>query len=252
MAAAWARAHPALARAALAVPAADRGSGGAAVRAASTLEQYLEARGWPADVTAAPEAVELLSHTLTYPLTLARHLGRLGGGSDVLVLGARAEATLPLQWWAEIAPWLPAGGGARLRMLGPEIAAEGAAGAAGGVAVEQRVRGAYPHPAFPPSGHDAAVLFSPGLAHPKLRDGWVSALGALEASGAPVLVTGLGEADAAADAALLIGRGWSVDGPHANPFASRRADPNPEGGGAVFANAFSALAVPPGEMLVIE
>ena len=92
-----------------------------------TLESYIEWRGWDVKGTLqqhklgdelVPSAVGLLSHTLTFPLTLGRHINHINSLSSptsshqldnddddqsfrICCVGARAECTLPDDFWKE-------------------------------------------------------------------------------------------------------------------------------------------------------
>ncbi|CAM9766987.1 unnamed protein product, partial [Phaeothamnion confervicola] len=82
------------------------------------LDAYLDARAWqPGDGSGR----RIVSHLLTYPLTLASALHRLkasqegvgkyGDSLSIVCVGARAEASLPLPLWRELlfaCPWLQA------------------------------------------------------------------------------------------------------------------------------------------------
>ena len=83
----------------------------------ASLENYLRWRGWDIERVLrefklgddlAPSAAGLLSHTLTFPLTLGRHASEfssslLGGKGHLRIccVGARAECTLPDDYWRE-------------------------------------------------------------------------------------------------------------------------------------------------------
>ncbi|EJK74302.1 hypothetical protein THAOC_04029 [Thalassiosira oceanica] len=83
----------------------------------TTLEDYLQWRGWDMKATLEEyelgssymeSAVGLVSHPLTFPLTLGRFVSQEFAGTSlrkklrVCVVGARAEVTLPVQYWREL------------------------------------------------------------------------------------------------------------------------------------------------------
>lgn len=202
---------------------------------------YLLQRGWltpdfaRADTAAQHAAVSLLPMALTFPLTLAHHWHRLGlAGADgaparICVIGARAEAALPLHIWDEAGVLL---GDTQL-----EIEFSGPAAAPEGVAREQRSgrvllrapgeatlfhrtvlgrallrsaddgagSGAAERAPFDggPALPDAFVCFNPGLGMPKWEQAWAPTLRAIEAANRPVLLTALSAQDAARDDAFL-------------------------------------------------
>ena len=89
------------------------------------LPAWLKLRGW-SDAPEDSPAMRLISHTLTFPLTLACFAHRLSLVESprvaVVIAGARAEATLPAAWWREALLAL----GPRVRALdlhfvGPEL-----------------------------------------------------------------------------------------------------------------------------------
>lgn len=126
----WAQKQPGLAREVLAVPPPPLGPQSvnappSSAPPASSLESYLKLRQW--DMTmVSPEdrgvAMSLISHPLTFPLTLGTHMSTLlntcsakhrptitgsrnRSRSSTLRLccvGARAEATLPDEYWKEL------------------------------------------------------------------------------------------------------------------------------------------------------
>jgi len=82
-----------------------------------SLERYIKWRGWNInsilsihdldDESTSKAAIGLLSHPLTFPLTLARHWTTLSGNKPdrsirLCCVGARAECTLPDKYWREL------------------------------------------------------------------------------------------------------------------------------------------------------
>ena len=78
----------------------------------ATLESYLQWRGWDRSFSFHREcrdpAIALLSHPLSCPLTLGSHLHNFLKGETttketrIACIGARAEVSLPLQFWKEM------------------------------------------------------------------------------------------------------------------------------------------------------
>ena len=132
----WARQRPELARDALAVPPApplefllvhNEGlEGNNALPPPVSLESYLSWRGWDMPNSISPDekdlAVSLVSHPLTFPLTLGKHMASLvntcseidddghsptsrsnsSATARLCCVGARAEAALPDEYWREL------------------------------------------------------------------------------------------------------------------------------------------------------
>lgn len=113
----------------------DAGEGPSSTSPPPTLEEYVRRRQWAGKSTEtllASPGLRVLSHLLSYPLTLAHYLpslygsdtasakvGSPGGVSHVAIIGARAEATLPDAWWQEVLCMQP--GLFCLHMVGPEV-----------------------------------------------------------------------------------------------------------------------------------
>ncbi|KAG5177584.1 hypothetical protein JKP88DRAFT_150973, partial [Tribonema minus] len=205
----------------------------------SSTEAYLASRFWTNILPSDAAAMRIISHLLTYPLTLAAALASVENtrsfsraGLHVECIGARAEATLPPHLWAEA---LFSCGrlldGGRLTFIGPELGVPRAVKPAssgdtapchtlrqGGRSLElQWVRGLFHDTA---SGRalrhdscnrtegsihtvDAYVLFSPGLGHLHLSTGWQATADLVMASQTPVILTAHSEGDARRDVAWL-------------------------------------------------
>lgn len=187
-------------------------------------------RGWSAAAAAAssgsdatkanaiaPPGLRVLSHLLSYPLTLGHYLAHICPSppqqAALVMLGARAEATLPSLWWRELLCYHGGGGHSSplnlgLHMVGPELAAAGSgkgssrgeqvrlatdaeasAGESqqgGGELTLFRHRGLY-HELLAATEDGAAglppkpaafVAFNPGFGHPNLSERWVPTLDA--------------------------------------------------------------------------
>lgn len=83
-----------------------------------------------------PAGLRILSHLLSYPLTLAHYLSHIcpcpppsvspssssSQGTALVMLGARAEATLPSLWWRELLCYHGSGHlNLSLHLVGPEL-----------------------------------------------------------------------------------------------------------------------------------
>ena len=230
-------------------------------------ESYLLARGWlmRRRYAAAPPAsrraaVDALSTALSFPLTVAaswRHLVPAAAGRVRLcIVGARAEAALPVVFWRELA-LLTGVQHLALDFCGPAVAGSGVEAhrtwplpaaaqppattveltleqpgdffhhGAAGAALLQRRRGSPP----PAGAADAYVLFNPGLGEPGWEHTWRPTLAALAAAERPLLLTALSASDAARDAAFLARDADAGSTPFAagggyapNPWASTLAE----------------------------
>lgn len=169
-----------------------------------SLEDYLYARQWFLDDV--PEnhidaARDLLSHTLSYPLTLtlfARQLlkdSKLNYKEEIRIccIGARAEATLPRQFWREFLiavkmcneinvscpnKWI-------IDFVGPEttmrkksdhiFANDGLPASGANLELQLMFSNGYLQDRNKDEA-DGYVMFNPGLGHPHLKDGWSDTL----------------------------------------------------------------------------
>lgn len=176
-------------------------------------------RGWlqqeayeGAEAAARKAAVDLLTGGLTFPYTLASVGQRFGGAGQpvrICVVGARAEASMPLPMWREalcLAGW----SALRVDMVGPKVSETKARDNDRGVSVVPEA--ALFHESALHRAHlrgselpDAFVLFNPGLGEPGWDRAWAPTVHALLALRRPVLLTALSASDAEQDAAF-----WSV------------------------------------------
>lgn len=228
--------------------------GDAAGQLPTSWQEYWRWRGWDLHATRtlgddpalhAP-FYRQLSAMITFPMTLAHVLSRrFRYGSvprrdhlNIVVLGARAEATLPPSAWLELAHALPCST-IFLRMVGPAVdsqlamAASREAWHAEGVRASLH-RGFY-HQLKARSDcsqligrPDAFVLFHPGLMHEGWQMGWRRTFQSVLETNAPVIVTGFSLADSRANMRFIEEeqRKWTRTA-HAerlwtNPFASQR------------------------------
>lgn len=168
----------------------------------------------------------LVTELLTYPLTMARHLRRSGPTRLVHVIGARAEATLPVVYWLQSLRELDQEY-LILRFYGPDIPKK-----LDGTEDVLMVHGKTLKRSFASRFYtditekpDLQILFNPGLAHPKLKKDWQPTLQAVLLSKKPVLFTSLHGEDAKSDNDYVgMGARGSVRAtePVLNPFASRK------------------------------
>ncbi len=177
--------------------------------------------------TASPEAVRMLSTMLCFPLTLGQAVDELFPSGhealsrlNVLIVGARAESSLPTQWWREmlVAFHSQMPKQLNLRFLGPGIQPNPSLAKAG-----LRIDHATSSIAFthcltsrstdPISSHDTLplhdhpelnsllrwtdlfVLFNPGFGSVTLKERWQPSIKALLETRKPVLCTAHGDDD---------------------------------------------------------
>lgn len=192
---------------------------------------YLRKRGWlneqydDASDDAKAASVKLLSSALSFPLTLARAWPQLVSSEDfrsgpsICVVGARAEASLPIHVWQELL-LLTCESSVRLEFMGPAAAPEGVpaervasvrmqtAGRSmltlslshAGLFHESELgRALLQREGAAPREPDAFVLYNPGLGEPGWERAWAPTLRALGASRRPLLMSALSEEDAARD-----------------------------------------------------
>lgn len=215
-------------------------------------ENYLLERGWlsarafsTADQQTQLAGLAVLSAALTFPLAVARSWATIAPRRDpdsvcrLCVVGARAEAALPVHIWAELSA-LTGVSKLAIEFSGPSADAEGVpaqrkwTGPDGhevhlskgpadlfhrgelGQALLERSRSEASASADSEAGHgsgvdshieaslpDAFVLFNPGLGEPGWERAWAPTMRALLASRRPLLMTALSRSDAARDVAFL-------------------------------------------------
>jgi splicing suppressor protein 51 len=223
----WARNNADVARACLEVPPLTKQT-----HPYTTFDEYWQRRQWDFsfvhdDPHEREWAQRLVSHVLSAPLTFAYHFP-YQPSQRICVVGARAEATLPLDYWREVLvasninPEQPLKW--KLDFVGPDV-----------VAVKNHVtlrndnsaltlrwlHSGYLHDMTDVPAWDGFVLFNPGLGHEHLRHGWLPTLENLLNTKKPMLLTAHSERDAHRDAALLqelLGRPVEY---RANVFQSR-------------------------------
>ena len=192
---------------------------------------FLNAKAFASAPTEAQDAaLAALSAALTFPLTMARSFSALfpnqpsPANPRLMVVGARAEATLPLHFWGELA----------LLTETPSLSIDccGPAAMPGNTPVHQawtsndgqhrltvtlrdaslfhessmgkallKGQALAAHDELP----DAFVLFNPGLGEPGWERAWGPSIRALHAADRPMLLTALSPSDAERDRSFIHG-----------------------------------------------
>lgn len=226
----WARKNPEQARDCLAVPPSTE----KVINANSfdNFQDYYERRNWKfSSITDSSElkwAKRLVSHVLSAPLTFSKHYPSRPR-QRVCVVGARAEATLPVHYWNEmllindrniestILEWT-------LDFCGPETLTTSS-----NVTLrheKNKLKLQWTHCGYfhdmqdPKPEWDGFVLYNPGLGHDHLREAWQPTMEYLLSTEKPILLTAHSETDAKRDAQILYEMtGRSIDY-QPNAFAS--------------------------------
>ena len=223
--------------------------------------RFLLGRGWlneqrfsAADASTRHAAVAALSAALSFPLTVAAAWPQLfdskavsGKSLRLCVVGARAEASLPVHFWRELA-LLTSATDLTVELCGPASAGHKPVPTtrkwASGTQQLELTR--LEPPGFfhdSPEGRalltgsaasvtDAFILFNPGLGEPGWERAWRGTVAALAASQRPLLFTAMGVDDAQRDAAFLASDSSSKTAPAladappytANPWSSTLSD----------------------------
>lgn len=226
----WARKNPEAARVALQIPPPSNKSSFKR-DSINSLEDYYKYRNWGfssifTDKNERKWAQRLVSHVLSAPLTFAQHFPHQPT-QHVCVVGARAEATLPVHYWNEIlmnndenipVSWT-------LDFCGPEVLATSSnvtlKSINGSSIVLRWTHSGYLHEMSDPPEWNGFVLYNPGLGHDHLREGWMPTIEYLLSTQKPLLLTAHSKLDAERDARLLQDiTGNSIDY-QPNAFASR-------------------------------
>lgn len=232
---------------------------------------YLASRGWLSDRFAAADVADqqaglsILSTSLTFPLTVARHwpsLRRTSDGNEkawtLCVVGSRAESTLPTKIWKELAVLIGVES-LHVSFVGPKAAPPGVEAerewrspdghtlrlslpADGGdlfhrskmgrALLKGALKGGLPCSELQATLPDAFVLFNPGTGEPGWEKAWAPTMRALSAAQRPLLMTALSTGDAARDAHFIAEH---VDEAAAAPFRAASA--------TYAQNPFASLAV---------
>jgi len=203
----WARKNQDAARACLKVPPITQ------VDSFTTLQEYYQCRNWDFGSVRDDEnelkwAQRLVSHVLSAPMTFSHHYPSVAK-QRVCVVGARAEATLPVEYWKEILvsnnntttplSWT-------LDFCGPEVLTT-----SNNVTLKNGndsltlhwTHTGYLHDMVNPPEWDGFVLYNPGLGHDHLREGWLPTVEYLFNARKPILLTAHSKRDAERDAKLL-------------------------------------------------
>ena len=226
----WAEQNKDIARKSLAIPPAGKSISPLLI---STLERYLEDRAWAGRVGDTEQysehSIALISHVLSAPLTL-RYCAEQSIATraalselDICCIGARAEATLPPEYWKEV---LMTGSKRRwnIDFVGPDLGSmkypvrlqHGDS-----LLTLQVLSKGYFHdlPQEKEKQWDACLLLNPGLGHPNLKQNWIPTLDKLR--GKSLWLTAHSQLDAERDAQLLRNQ-WGIHVDYRlNPFASR-------------------------------
>ena len=268
----FAKQHPEAARQVLSIPSTitltksyDSNEGNPLLRSCGTLEQYLQWRGWDidgilnlhnlgggggGDDELLQSAVGLLSHPLTFPLTLGSNIQTFfhplaNNHSDIhrqlrlCCVGARAECTLPDEYWREfllaifyshrranmdlhseesfhctidfIGPDVQRNLKSRTITLPDDNNQSSAQPVNDTYRLTMNYYTSFLHEVILDSRGwgiqkmcwDGYVLFNPGIGHPNLQNQWQSTLQFLLATRKPILFTAHSALDAERDFAVL-------------------------------------------------
>lgn len=212
-----------------------------------SLEQFIKWRGWKIDDILGAHSLDdklsidasigLLSHPLTFPLTLGRHLRTLFNNKQnvrLCCVGARAECTLPVEYWRELliaALVTDIDGNLRqysIDFIGPDVPTqlklktitldnEGEASKTPARSVlTMNFHSSFLHEVVLKIRKsqqigidqirnlwDAFILFNPGIGHSNLTEHWKPTLKFLIGTGKPVLFTAHSAMDAERDRLVL-------------------------------------------------
>jgi len=190
----------------------------------------------------------LLTELLTYPLTLARYLRERSSAATLIhVVGARAEATLPPLYWAQLVREIDGVNHIELEFVGPDIPDKLsgkseviALNESGNLISRSYLKGTYNLNTT--KKPDLIVLYNPGLAHERLQRSWAPTLESILTSRVPTLITGLNKRDALSDFDLVRSCGAKhhilATSPLENPLASMKEHAEGLSGGIARANNF--------------
>ncbi|CAJ1966819.1 unnamed protein product [Cylindrotheca closterium] len=202
-----------------------------------SIEDYLKFREWrlPSKNDGRENALSLISHVLSTPLTIAsfynRALHELDAPIRLCCVGARAEATLPNEYWKEFLIFsssLPNNETKNVDLMtdfvGPDICPRTPDTEISWNSSTTKLHWHYKgflHDLDESETWDTYVLMNPGIGHDKLKHGWKPTLDRILRSGRPVLLTAHSEKDSDRDTALLK-QSYHLDVHYEeNPFASR-------------------------------
>jgi hypothetical protein len=197
-----------------------------------SLEDYSRWRRWPHSSPSSEineKALSLSSHVLSAPLTMACFYSQIKKRKPqrICCVGARAEATLPHDYWNEFL--LLASSiertpvNASIDFVGPDVSTKTpnttlSLDSESSLALSWSFSGLLHETTN--SNWDAYVLYNPGLGHDNLINDWRPTLEMIIAEEKPVLLTAHSSKDAARD--LLRLREYDIEVHYVdNPFASR-------------------------------
>ena len=177
-------------------------------------------------------AVGLVSHPLTFPLTLGSFVNQEFAGAStreklrVCVVGARAECTLPVQYWRELlVVTMHQNIDFQIDFVGPDVPLKSSKVRTVPLdehsqVIEMRFKRSYLHKAIfdelksqKDNGDntpekiknkwDMFVLFNPGIGHPHLAKCWTPTLKFLAKTKKPTLITAHSEIDSERDLKIV-------------------------------------------------
>lgn len=225
-----------------------------------TLDKYLDARRWHLPEGHVKEARALVSHTLSYPLTMSLFVSQFLIDAEykddknivrICCLGARAEATLPVQFWREflvaikltrpeLSPkqWI-------IDFVGPEVPSRKSSSELNLENDCSTLNLNFYNGYFngnKENNIDGLILFNPGLGHPHLKSSWARTLEDIfndNLKRNPVFITAHSETDRVRDMTLLAEHiGGSGIEYRINPFLSQMKTQDPFSSEIVQANNF--------------
>jgi splicing suppressor protein 51 len=183
-----------------------------------SVEEYLSFRKWVLPSNGREKAIALTSHILSPPLTIALFFrsaladqGKRNSPLRLCCVGARAEATLPYEYWKEflLVSSLATKNSeveVQLEFVGPDIHLNTpdttVSWNTSNIITLQWSHKGLLHDLHEVSW-DAYVLMNPGLGHNNLIENWKPTLHRLLQANKPILLTAHSEIDAQRDAALL-------------------------------------------------
>jgi hypothetical protein len=172
----------------------------------------------------------LITELLTYPLTLASYLRTQTKPKSLIhIVGARAEATLPVIYWAQALRELDQEN-LTLHFIGPDIPAKLSKTDDVTNVGKQTLKRSflsmqYSMDALGGENPDLFVMFNPGLAHEKFKKGWRPVVKSMLDGQKPMLITGLHMVDASNDYEMVKRIGPAlvdIVPPKVNPFSSSK------------------------------
>jgi len=209
----------------------------------NALENYLRYRKWNVDQSSKPYSLNLISHVLSFPLTLAHHGSLLldrGNTRDkkesavrIGCIGARSESTLPHHYWKEMvyySSYFNSFQEINIDFLGLDVIANdnrgkkvsyvSENGEIGNIQLSLH-RGILERHHLEKHKWDLLVLFNPGLNHPNLYDSWKYSWDVIKDSEIPVMLTAHSYVDAKRDAEIVFPKVSDCNLYDLNMFASR-------------------------------